>query len=234
MRKYLKKGYLIIWVAAVIMFILIAVLIPEKIGSWSKKDSSFWASVLMMLLMLAGNLILSIFFFEKGTKEQNFLKLPVAYVSFVALGITFLAEIVCLLLPGSKNWWGIVVGLVILICYGFCVLGTLSAAKVIEHTEEKLVEKTAFLKSLRAEAEILVKQAPTEAAKKEAEKISQALRYSDPCSNLQLDEVEGRLYVAFSAFASAIKQGEEEQYKTEADNVLRLLDERNTKCKLLK
>jgi hypothetical protein len=152
----------------------------------------------------------------------------------VILGITFVLELVCVILPDGKNWMAIAIGLILLIIYGILAFGTLAAAGHLENFEKKQPEKTEFFKNLRAEAELLEKQTVSETAKKQAGRVCEAIRYSDPCSSPKLDEAEGKLYVAFSAFAKTVRSGEEKQCEEQAEKVLQLLEERNTKCKLLK
>ncbi|MDD6071555.1 MAG: hypothetical protein PUC12_12215 [Clostridiales bacterium] len=232
--KKLKKVYLIIWGIIALLFLMMALFVPEQIGEWSKKDSAFWGAVVMMMLVMAGNLGLSMIFFDKGTKEQTFLKLPIAYIGFVILGITFVLEVICVVLPNGKNWMSIAIGIILLIVYGILAFGTFAATNQIKKFEKKQPERTVFIRNLRVEAELLEKQTVSEAVRKQVGRICEALRYSDPCSDSRLDEVEGRLYVAFSEFAKEIKRGEEKQCEDEAEKVLQILEERNAKCKLLK
>lgn len=232
--KKLKKIYLIMWGIIALLFLMMAIFVPEQIGEWSKKDSAFWGAVVMMMLVMAGNLVLSMIFFEKGTKEQTFLRLPIAYLGFVILAITFVLEVICVISPIGKNWMSIGIGLLLLIIYGILAFGTIVATKQIENFENKQPGRTVFIRNLRVESELLEKQTVSEAARKQAGRICEALRYSDPCSDSKLDEVEGRLYVAFTAFAKNIKSGEDNQCEELAEKVLQILEERNTKCKLLK
>lgn len=233
MEKY-KKGYLIAWGIAVAAFVGTAILIPQKIGGWSKSGSSFWAAFVMILLTFLGQLGCSTLIFRKANPQQRFLQLPIIYVSYIALFFTLIVEIICTVMPGIKNWLGFAIGFVILACYGIAVVMAVSGAEAIDKKEQKLKEDTRFLYSLRTEAELLQKQAQGSEAVTWAKKVSEAIRYSDPVSSAALEELEGRLYVAFSDLSKAVKEGDGNLCKEKAETFLALLEERNSKCKLLK
>lgn len=233
MEKY-QKRYLLAWGIAVTVFIGTALLVPQQIGEWSKKEGSFWAAFVMVLMLFAGQLACSFVVFREGIKEQMFLRLPIIYVSYMALIIMLIVETVCVVIPVTKNWLGFILGLIILACYGIIVLNTRTASEMIQQTERKVQEETIFVRTLRVEAELLQKQVSAQVISAEVKRVSEAIRYSDPRSSQVLEEVEGRLYVAFSSFSEAVRTEDETLCKEKAEIFLQLLEERNSKCKLLK
>lgn len=233
MEKY-RKSYLMAWTAVVIVFIAAALLVPQQIGTWSKNEGSFWAAFIMILLVFVGQLACSFLVIKKGNPEQQFLRLPIIYISYAALFVTLAAEIRCVVIPTTKNWMGFIIGLIILACYGVAVLQAVTAAELIQKTGRKVQEETAFIRSLCVEAELLQKQSNVPAINAESKRVYEAVRYSDPRSNQALEELEGRVYVAFNAFSKALKEGNEALCKEKAESFLQLLEERNRKCKLLK
>lgn len=229
-----KKSYLFAWIGVVIVFIAVALLVPQQIGTWNKNEGSFWAAFVMVLLVFVGQLACSFLVIKKGNPEQQFMRLPIIYVSYVALFVTLAAEIICVIIPVTKNWLGFILGLIILACYGVAVLKAVTAAELIQQTGQKIKEETVFIRSLCVEAELLQKQSGTPALSAETKRVYEAVRYSDPRGNQALEELEGRLYIAFTAFSKAVKEGDETLCRKEAEKFLLLLDERNKKCKLLK
>lgn len=227
-----KKGYCCIWGILMGVFFFAALLIPSEVGEWSKKDSAFWAAVIMMMLVMLGNLLCSLQLFQKASKEQMFLRLPIFYVSYVALLVTFVLETVCVVIPSAQNWAGFLLGFIILIFYSLGVGKAIGAARLIEKCEEKTQKKIAFMKTLQTEAELLYRQAGEE-EKEVAKKVFEAIRYSDPCSDARLDEVEAKLYVSYQKFQASVKEKNEESDRF-AQEFLELLKERNAKCKLVK
>ncbi|MCM1188380.1 MAG: hypothetical protein NC541_03675 [bacterium] len=233
MEKY-QKSYRIAWGIAVVLFVGTALLIPNEIGSWSKNEGSFWAAFVMILLVFAGQLGCSAFLFRKADPGRRFLQLPIVSVSYLALLITLIVEIVCVVVPTTKNWLGFALGFLILACYGIAVAASVSGAKIIEEKERERKEETRFLYALRTEAELLLKQTENPKIAPIVKKVSEAVRYSDPRGNAALEELEGRLYVTFAAFSEAAQTGDEASCGEKAETFLKLLEERNSKCRLLK
>lgn len=233
MNKYLKS-YLLAWAIVVITFIAVALLVPKQVGMWNKNDSSFWVTFVMILLVFVGQLGCSFLVFRKGNGQQKFLRLPIIYISYVALIVMLLVEIRCAFIPASENWIGVILGVVILAFYGVAVIGAATAAGMIEDTEQKIKAETSFVRSLSVDAELLQKKARTPILAESTKKVYEAIRYSDPRSNQALAELESRLYAAFTAFSEAVNEGDENLGKEKAESFLLLLEERNSKCKLLK
>lgn len=230
----IKTNYLIAWGIAVAVFVGVALLIPQEIGGWSKNEGSFWAAFVMILLVFMGQLGCSEYVFRKASPQQRFLRLPVIYVSYIALLVIWIVEIICVVIPMTKNWLGFALGFIILACYGIAVVLALSAAETIAKTEQKLKEDTRFMCSLRAEADLLQKKVRNPDISVHVKKISEAIRYSSLRSNAALEQLEGRLYVAFTAFSEAAGAENESLSKEKAEAFLLLLEERNSKCRLLK
>lgn len=233
MKKY-QMSYLLAWSITVIIFIAVALLVPQRIGEWRKYEGSFWAAFAMILLVFIGHLACSFLVIRKGNAEQQFLRLPIIYVSYAALFITLIVEIICVIIPVRGNWPGLITGLIILGCYAVAVIQTVAASEMIQKTGNKIKEETVFIRSLCAEAEYLQKLSKTPDIMAEAKRVYEAVRYSDPRGNQALEEVENRLYNAFTMFSSAVKEGDENLCKEKAEEFLLLLEERNLKCKLLK
>lgn len=61
-----------------------------------------------------------------------------------------------------------------------------------------------------------------------------AFRYSDPMSNKQLSDIENRIMEEFSMFTDAVLADDLNATESSADEVITLIEERNSKCKLLK
>lgn len=233
MNKY-QKSYLLAWAIVVITFIAAALLVPQQIGIWNKSESSFWVSFIMILVLFAGQLACSFFVLRKGNGQQKFLRLPIIYISYVALIVMLLVEIRCTVLPASQNWVGGILGLVILAFYGVAVLSTATATGMIQETEQKIKTETSFMRSLSVDAELLQKRAGTLMLAEITKKVYEAIRYSDPRSNQALAELESRLSADFVEFSEAVKEGDENLGKEKAESFLLLLEERNSKCRMLK
>jgi hypothetical protein len=70
--------------------------------------------------------------------------------------------------------------------------------------------------------------------KKTLQKLSDAIRYSDPVSNPQLAELESNIEQSAALLAQELETENTPAVQNICDRMMQLLNERNRKCKLLK
>ena len=85
---------------------------------------------------------------------------------------------------------------------------------------------------MTVEADNLMARAQNGEAKAMCKKVYEALRYSDPMSCNALSGTETEISEKFSAFAAAVKNGENASEL--ADELLALIGDRNRMCKVMK
>ena len=131
-------------------------------------------------------------------------------------------------------WLGIIICLIIL---GFTAIGVIKAgvaSELVNNIDEKIKEKTIFIKALATDANTLVKCAANDDLKKEAMAVYEAIRYSDPMSCDALDSIENQIKNEFIEFNEAIHTEDIDLATEVAKGLLDLLNKRNQQCKLLK
>ena len=139
-----------------------------------------------------------------------------------------------MIVPIFPIWIGIVVCFIIL---GFNVISLTTAnatADIVAELDAKVKTKTEFIKMLSADAEHLMNVTKEVELKNQAKKVFEAIRYSDPMSNVALAETEMKIEKVFSDFSDAINVGNTEKAITLGAEIISLIDLRNKKCKLLK
>ena len=87
---------------------------------------------------------------------------------------------------------------------------------------------------LSVDAEQLMNTARSAELKSFVKKVYEAVRYSDPMSNVALVEVEEKIQKGYAAFENAVNTEDLELAAASADELITLIDIRNKKCKLLK
>ena len=87
---------------------------------------------------------------------------------------------------------------------------------------------------MREESEALCARAKDEETKAICKKVSDAFRFSDPMSNESLNGVEVEIKNHFDAFQSAVRECKTDVVKAEAEEIISLIAERNSKCKRMK
>ena len=147
--------------------------------------------------------------------------------------ISAIVGIACMLMPFMPTWAGAIVCVLIFALCAISVLKAKAAAEIVSVTGDKVKVKTAFIRLLTADAESLLAYAKTDEAKAAANKVYEAVRYSDPMSSDALLSVENSISEKFETFTAAIKSGSDAAPAL-AEEVVLLVNDRNRKCKVLK
>lgn len=225
------KYYIAAWAVLAVIFNVIAFATPAVAGA-SKFDGAFWSGYVLIMLALIGQLVCAYFAFKAKSKEQIFLRLSLVTVSYSALILSFVVGAACMLIPNLPNWVGIILCALILGFTAVSVIKANAAAELVRETDTRVKEKTAFIRMMTVDADNLMARAQTDEAKAMCKKVYEALRYSDPMSCNALSGTEAEISEKFSAFAAAVKNGENASEL--ADELLALIGDRNRMCKVMK
>ena len=224
------KSFIIIWAVGLVLFNLCAFLIPTE----TRFTPNFWSAYGFVTVAFVFQLGVSYFTSKEEKKDKLFLTLPTITISFITLICTIIAGAVSMAVEGIPDWVGSVVGFA---CVGFGVAATLlskAAGDLVSEKEEKIKVQTFFIKALTVDANTLVAQAQTPEIKEEVRKVYEAVRYSDPMSNDALAGAEAQITLKFNELQTAVKDNNAEAVKTISNELLILIKDRNSKCKLLK
>lgn len=225
------KYYIAAWAVLAAIFNVIAFATPAVAGA-SKFDGAFWSGYVLIMLALIGQLVCAYFAFKAKNKEQIFLRLSLVTVSYSALILSFVVGAACMLIPNLPNWVGIILCALILGFTAVSVIKANAAVELVHETDARVKEKTAFIRMMTVEADNLMAKAQNGEAKAMCKKVYEALRYSDPMSCNALSGTEAEISEKFSAFAAAVKNGENASEL--ADELLALIGDRNRMCKVMK
>lgn len=225
------KYYIAAWAVLAVIFNVIAFATPAVAGA-NKFDGAFWSGYVLIMLALIGQLVCAYFAFKAKSKEQIFLRLSLVTVSYSALILSFVIGAACMLIPNLPNWVGIILCALILGFTAVSVIKANAAVELVRETDTRVKEKTAFIRMMTVEADNLMAKAQNGEAKAMCKKIYEALRYSDPMSCNALSGTEAEISEKFSAFAAAVKNGENASEL--ADELLALIGDRNRMCKVMK
>lgn len=228
------KYYSAAWLIALVMFNVIAFVVPSTDSDVSKFTASFWIEYVAITLAFAGQFVCAMIALKEENNQKLFYNISLISVSYTGLVIMLLAGALCMAIPALPYWVGIVVSVLVL---GFTVIAVVKASAAIEEVERidpKVKEQTFFIKALTVDADAVVAAAKTAEIKEQAKKVYDAIRYSDPMSNPALETAESQIADKFNEFASAVKDEDTKKTKSVAEELLLLIRNRNQKCKLLK
>lgn len=241
MKNGIKSGikyYVIWWVIVLALFNLVAFAIPVSVNE-NKFTQPFWIGYGFITAMFVVQLLFSILFYTKNSKDELFLSvvflnIPVFRLGYIALFTSIIIGAIIMAVPQIPLWIDIIVLAVVVVFYAIAIITAKTAADAVYHIDKKIKEQTFFIKSLTVDADSLMTRAINDEMKAEAKRVYEAIRYSDPMSNNALAGIENQMQNEFNAFANAVQNDDIVLAKSSANELVILINDRNKKCKLLK
>ena len=227
------KYYILAWAVLVALFHVIVFVVPSEVAGESRYTGAFWVGYAVILVSFLGQLGCAFFAFKPEKASKVFLRLPIITESYIVLVTSVVAGAVCICAPFIPTWIGVVI---CVIAFGFSAISVIMAAatgEIISDSEDRIKEKTAFIKLLTVDAETLMARANTPETKTICRKVYEAVRYSDPMSSDALGVAEAEIAEKFQELKTAVS-GNAEAAPSIAEELLLLITERNKKCKALK
>jgi hypothetical protein len=186
------------------------------------------------VLAFLGELACGITVFGKEKADGVFLGVPVLHISYVGTVAMLIVSVIFTAIPKMPAFVSAIVCLLILAFTALAVIKATVAAEMVQNLGQKVKEKTLFVKMLTTDADSVMARAKSDAVKAEAERVYEAVRYSDPMSSEALSGVESQITLKFDSFSQAVDDDDYELAKANADELLILINDRNKKCKMLK
>ena len=225
--------YLIIWFIFIVLFNVIVFVTPSSINGMYKYGGAFWTGYIFITVAFVGHLGCAYYALRTDNNTKLFFNIPIISVSLFGLIASGISGVICMVWPNFPKWIGIILCFTVLAVTAVAVIMAVGASAAVEYTEKDLKNKISFISYLRGEAEALVVNANSEEGKREAQKVYDALRYSDPVSKPELYRVESQIDACFRGLAQSISAGDD-SIEAEADKLVKLINERNKRCKWVK
>ena len=229
------KYFGLYWLISVALFNAVVFLVPRTILGLDRFSMPvFWIAYDICMVALGGQLILGYFALRDDKKEKIFLRLPLFRVGYVTVALSIVLAWPFLLIPVTPAWLGAVFCFAFAFYFALATLRAAAAAENVEAVGEAVAVKTAFVRSLTANAQALAGYAKDEQAKTAVRRVYEALRYTDPMSDAALNDIEEEIFDAYNRFDEAVRTGDSAAVALLSDKVVLLVGERAAKCKLLK
>lgn len=201
-----------------------------------KHNDIFWfAYCCDVVAMLAQYPIMCLAFKNGHDVKSRFYGFPVARIGFLYLLVQLVVGTGVMIMAAWVPFWLAMLLFVLII--GFSGIGLIGAdmnRDKIEHMDEQLEEKTAFMRGLYTTVSQLARYDGELGLKNQLQELAEALRYSDPVSNVSLTMVEERLEKCIHTLNRALASGEEDKAKKLCTSAFSILKERNALCKQTK
>lgn len=229
------NAYALIWAIFLAIFNAVVFLVrPIVPGYVISYDARFWIAWVFILAAFSGNLACAYFAFKAENLKKMFYRFPLITVSLSALIIMLVVGCALMLIPDLPVW---IAAVVCILVFAFNVIATIKASwagEAVSDVDEKVKSQTTFIKLLTVDAENLMNRAKSDAAKAECKKVYEAVCYSDPMSNEALSVAEAGIIAKFDELTAAVGADDDEKISEIAREVVLLVKERNSKCKVLK
>lgn len=233
MKKNFKL-YAVVWAILLVVFNVIVFATPSKYEGQTKFTSTFWIGYALVMVGFVGQLVCSYIGLKDDNLTKLFFNIPLLRVSVIGLVVSAVAGSLFMAIPTAQPWIAAIVSVVILAFVAIATIKAQAAGDIVQAVEQKVKEQTFFIKNLTVDAQNLVSRANTPESKNLINKVYEAIRYSDPMSNENLNEIDGRIGYEFRIFENAVKSGDMVAMENQAQELLILIDNRNNKCKALK
>lgn len=222
MKKNSTKGYVTLGILFVLVSVIAFVLPTEK-------TATFWLAYAFTAVAFAAQIgIWKIALGREETLKSKFLGFPVVHLGVVYLIVQIVAFAVFMFVPTAPAWIVVIVCVLIAGISAICMIAVDTGRSEIERVEAKVQTKVFYIKSLQADVELLANQELDSDTKAALTQLAEKIRFSDPMSHEQLAELESKIAAKVSDLKVATNKAE---IITE---ILALLENRNTKCKILK
>lgn len=226
------KNYLVIWAVILVAFNVITFVIPDSSGH--KYEGAFWVGYVFIMIAFFAQCAFSFFFFREENSEKVFLNMPVFLLGQRCLIMSLIAGGIIMAVPGIPKWVGAILAVLVLSLYSIAAVKARATAEAINEIAKKVAVETSFIKTLTAKAETALSAAQSDEAKEIANKVFEAIRYSNKSSHGGLDEVEAKISANFSVFSDAVYSKDDAMVKSVGEKLLNLLTERNNIAKMNK
>ena len=109
-----------------------------------------------------------------------------------------------------------------------------SARNYVEEQDIRHEEKVGFMRKLYAETTTLKRNVTDREMASCINKISEAVRFSDPTSSADVFDIESELYSIFGEIKASVKANDTAAVKGKCAEFQQLLEERNSMCRIAK
>lgn len=225
--KKTYKSYISVWSICLLLFNVIAFVVPNEM------KSNFWTGYIFITLAFLGQLFCASIAFKSENAEKFFYNFPLISISFTGTLVMIVIGGLTMAISAVPVWVGIALCLIVLAFTAIAVINASVVSETVSDVDIKIKAQTLFIKMLVADATTLMAKAETEEAKAITKKVYETIRYSDPMSNDALSSIESQITVRFKEFENAVCENSENATSLGEELVI-LINDRNTKCKLLK
>lgn len=187
------KYYVAIWAILFVMFNAIVFIVTDNTIGLSSTGSSFWVAYVCISCSFVAQLICAKTAFS-GDSKKLFYGIPLIQVSNSGLIVMTVVGTAIMAINSIPSWIGAVICILISGFDAIAIVKAKAVSDIVSSRDEDIRNKTAFIREMTAEAEMLYKNASTPEEKRELKKLYEAFRYSNPISIHNDSEIECQIH----------------------------------------
>ena len=235
MMKKNFKFYFSLWSILLAVFnVVVFILRPVIPGYIIEYDARFWIAWGFILAAFIVNLVCAYFAFRAENLKKLFYSIPLITVSRSGLIVLMAVGSALMLIPGCPAWITAIVCIVIFAFNAAAVIKAKAAGDIASDVNDKVKAQTAFIKTASANAQSIVNEAGSDAVRAECKKVYEALRYSDPVSDISLFAIESDIAEKLKALEIAVRADDPEGTAALSGVIIVLTEKRSQRCRALK
>lgn len=125
----------------------------------------------------------------------------------------------------------LVISLVILAVYVFMMFSAGIGREHATDVSKRMVEKTSRMDSIKESVKGIDDSITDPEVKKRVRRLAEEIRYSDPVTNKELDNIESDIEFKIESLKNVIKGGDNTEIIGQCDEIMSLIKDRNNRCK---
>lgn len=222
MIKNRTKGYVILGLLFALLS-TIAFIVPTI------KTATFWVAYVFTVVAFLAQIVTWKISFKNGAPlKSKFLGVPIVYIGILYLVVQILALFIFMLVPALPTSSSIITCTIIAAISCICMVAADTGKAEIQKVEDAVRKKVFYIQALQADVELLADDEKNVDVRTNLTQLAEKIRYSDPMSNERLKDLEDKI----STMVSELKTSPDKI--TIVNEISKLLDERNKKCKIMK
>lgn len=178
------KYYLIIWIVSVVIFNIISFVVAANTSI-----SIYWPAYSFIMLSFIGQVACAYIVYKSDSNEKIFLNIPLFHICNTCLILTVISVGLCTIFSFIPNWFGVTCALLILLYNVIAVIATIATENKISEVGHSNVQNTNFMKEALSKLEVVMANNKDD----KINKLYDLLRYADPVSNKESNEIEKRI-----------------------------------------
>ena len=197
------------------------------------KVITFWGSYgFTVLAFIISGIVLHAAFKRMRNINDAFLRIPAVGISLQYISVQIIISLICMSLTIFQPWMVVAACVVWTGINWVRLLLSVIGKDEAERVEEKVLQKTRFIRELKIEIELLIPQSPNEELTRNMKALVEKVRYSDPMSSKEVVEAENRITAEMAELDEAVKVADFKVANNCAKEINDLIDVRNQKLRI--